>query len=77
MKEIRYKKLYTLWFHLYEVWESWNSSGRNQIMNSWSWVLWEQMTSDGYEKIRGGEDDLCFDYSGGLMTVYIVNIHEM
>ena len=35
------------------------------------------MTSDGYEKIRGGEDDLCFDYSGGLMTVYIVNIHEM
>ena len=35
------------------------------------------MTSDGYEKICGGEDDLCFDYSGGFMTVYIVNIHEM
>lgn len=35
------------------------------------------MTSEGYEKMRGGENDVCFDYHGGYVTVYIANIHEM
>lgn len=46
-----------------------NSNGRNQILNAWSWAWWKQMTSEGYEKIRGGENDVCFDYHGGYVTV--------